>query len=233
MSANQADANNKISVRAMCRVLGVSASGYYDWLNRAPSARAIANAVLTESIRQAHNDSDETYGMPRIRAELRDRGQQVSRKRVARLMSQACIRGVSRRRAFTVTTERDRRQRPAPDLVNRRFGALGLDQLWVADMTYIPTWTGFLYLAVVIDAFSRKVVGWSMGENMTAELVLAALNMALHAYFRPWRTPFQGEGGQHFKLKADTPDGGSGDLNRHTLPGFFNRSRRCQHQGST
>jgi putative transposase len=95
-------------------------------------------------------------------------------------MRKACIRGVSRRRGFTVTTERDRRQRPAPDLVNRRFHAGKPDQLWVADMTYIPTWTGFLYLAVVVDAFSRKVVGWSMGETMTAELVLAALNMALH-----------------------------------------------------
>jgi putative transposase len=95
-------------------------------------------------------------------------------------MRKACIRGVSRRRGFTVTTERDRRQRPAPDLANRRFHAGKPDQLWVADMTYIPTWTGFLYLAVVVDAFSRKVVGWSMGETMTAELVLAALNMALH-----------------------------------------------------
>ena len=148
--------------------IGVSASGYYDWLHRAPSKRTLANAVLTESIRQVHKASDETYGMPRIRFELRDNGQQVSRKRVARLMRKACIRGVSRRRSFTVTTERDRRQRPAPDLVNRQFRALGPDQLWVADMTYIPTWAGFLYLALVIDAFSRKVVGWSMGERMTA-----------------------------------------------------------------
>lgn len=118
--------------------------------------------------------------MPRVRAELRDQGLQVSRKRVARLMRKAGIRGVSRRRGFTVTTERDRRQRPAPDLVNRHFHADAPDQLWVADMTYIPTWTGFLYLAVVVDAFSRKVVGWSMGEQMTADLVVAALNMALH-----------------------------------------------------
>jgi putative transposase len=180
VSVNQADVNNTLSVRAMCKVLSVSHSGYYDWQCRAPSARALANLVLTEAIRKAHKDSDETYGMPRIRAELQDAGQRVSRKRVARLMRQACIRGVSRRRGFTVTTERDRRQRPAPDLVNRQFSAQGPDQLWVADMTYIPTWTGFLYLAVVIDAFSRKVVGWSMGERMTTDLVLAALNMALH-----------------------------------------------------
>ena len=164
----------------MCRTLGLSSSGYYDWQGRAPSARNLANLVLTEAIRKAHKDSDETYGMPRVRAELRDAGHAVSRKRVARLMQKACIRGVSRRRGFTVTTERDRRQRPAPDLVNRQFRAEGCDQLWVADMTYIPTWTGFLYLAVVIDAFSRKVVGWAMGERMTADLVLSALNMALH-----------------------------------------------------
>ena len=164
----------------MCRTLGLSSSGYYDWQGRAPSARNLANLVLTEAIRKAHKDSDETYGMPRVRAELRDAGHAVSRKRVARLMQKACIRGVSRRRGFTVTTERDRRQRPVPDLVNRQFHADGPDRLWVADMTYIPTWTGFLYLAVVIDAFSRKVVGWAMGERMTADLVLGALNMALH-----------------------------------------------------
>lgn len=180
MSANQADAKSTLSVRAMCKALKVSPSGYYDWQHRAPSARNLANQVLTEAIGKAHRDSDETYGMPRIRAELREAGHRVSRKRVARLMRQACIRGVSRRRGFTVTTERDRRQRPAPDLVKRVFHADEANRLWVADMTYIPTWTGFLYLAVVLDAFSRKVVGWAMGERMTADLVLAALNMALH-----------------------------------------------------
>jgi putative transposase len=147
VSANQADANkssaHKLSAHTMCRVLGVSPSGYYDWLHRAPSARVMANAVLTESNRQVHKDSDETYGMPRIRAELQDHGQHVSRKRVAPLMRKACIRGISRRRGFTVTTERDRRQRPAPDLVNRQFRAPGPDQLWVADMTYIPDLDGF------------------------------------------------------------------------------------------
>lgn len=167
MSANQADANTA-GVHAFCRVLGVSASGYYEWLERAPSARKMANVVLTERIRQVHKDSDETYGMPRVRAELQEAGQMVSRKRIARLMREARIQGVSRRRGFTVTTERNLRQRPAPDLVNRRFRADAPDQLWVADMTYIPTWTGFLYLAIVLDAFSRKVVGWAMGERMTA-----------------------------------------------------------------
>jgi putative transposase len=138
----------------------------------------MADAVLTERIRAIHASSDETYGSPNIHAELRDEGTCVSRKRVARLMRQAAIRGVSRRRSFVVTTRRDARQRPAPDLVNRRFVAAGPNRLWVADMTYVPTWAGFIYLAIVLDVWSRRVVGWAIGEHMTTELVLAALNMA-------------------------------------------------------
>ena len=166
-------------VHSLCRVLGVSASGYYAWRDRQPSQRALENAILSERIRTIHADSDATYGMPRVRAELVEQGTATSRKRVARLMHSAGIRGVSRRRGFVVTTERDLRQRPAPDLVKRRFVADAPNRLWVADMTYVPTWTGFLYLAVVIDVWSRRVVGWAMGETMTADLVLAALNMAL------------------------------------------------------
>ena len=173
--ANQAD----LSVRTMCRVLGVSASGFYAWRERAPSQRSIANAVMTERIRQIHQDCYESYGMPRVRAELIEQGVCISRQRVARLMRQAGIHGISKRRGFTVTTRPDNRQTPAHDLVNRRFHATGPNQLWVADMTYVPTWMGFLYLAVVIDVWSRRVVGWAMGERMTADLVLAALNMAL------------------------------------------------------
>ena len=175
MNANQAGAN----VRTMCRVLKVSASGYYAWLDRAPSQRAIDNAVLTERIRAVHTESDATYGMPRVRAELIDQGVVVSRQRVARLMRAARIRGVSRRRGFVVTTQRDKDQQPAPDLVKREFKAEAANQLWVADMTYVPTWAGFIYLAVVLDVWSRRIVGWAIGEQMTAELVLAALNMAL------------------------------------------------------
>jgi putative transposase len=175
VNANQADAK----VRTMCRVLQVSASGYYAWRDRAPSQRAIDNAVLTERIRAVHTESDATYGMPRVRAELIDQGVKVSRQRVARLMRLAHIRGVSRRRAWVVTTRRDKDKQPAPDLVKREFKAIGPNQLWVADMTYVPTWAGFIYLAVVLDVWSRRVVGWAIGESMTAELVLSALNMAL------------------------------------------------------
>lgn len=162
----------------MCRVLQVSTSGFYAWLERPPSTRALADAVLTQRIRQIHTACDGVYGSPNIHAELRDEGTRVGRKRVARLMRQAGLRGVSRRRRFIVTTQRDRRQRPAPDLVNRQFIADGPDRLWVADMTYVPTWAGFLFLAIVLDVWSRRIVGWAIDEQMTTEIVLAALNMA-------------------------------------------------------
>ncbi len=163
----------------MCKHLKVSTSGYYDWAGRAPSARSLANAQLLDKIEAIHATSDATYGMPRIRAELIDQGVLASRKRIASLMRIAHIRGVSRRRGYVVTTTPDKRQRNAPDLVKRQFIATDINQLWVADMTYVPTWAGFLYLAVVTDVYSRKVVGWAFGAHMTADLVVAALNMAL------------------------------------------------------
>lgn len=175
MKANQAS----LPVRTMCKVLGISHSGYYDWRDRGPSARTVANEALTQKIKAIYHMSDASYGMPRIHAELRDANIIVSRNRIARLMQQAGLRGVSRRRGYVVTTERDHHARPAADLVKRQFVATDINQLWVADITYVPTWAGFLYLAVVIDVHSRKVVGWMFGERMTADLVIAALNMAL------------------------------------------------------
>jgi len=175
VKANQAD----YPVTVLCEVLGVSRSGYYAWLERPPSKRAIANEELTERIWMIHTDSRETYGCPRITAELRDDGECVGHNRVARLMKAAGIEGISRRRRRG-TTRRDRDARPAPDLVERDFGApTGPDQLWVADITYVPTWAGFLYLSVVVDAWSRRVVGWAMANHLRTELVLDALNMAL------------------------------------------------------
>ncbi len=163
----------------MCNALQVSKSGFYDWHERAPSKRSLANAKLLDEIKAAHAMSDETYGMPRIRAELLDAGTVASRKRIAALMRVNGIAGVSRRRGYCVTTKRNPKDRPAPDLVKRQFVATDINQLWVADMTYVPTWQSFLYLAVVTDVFSRKVVGWAFGANMTADLVVSALNMAL------------------------------------------------------
>jgi putative transposase len=165
-------------VRAMARVLGLSPSGFYAWLGRPLSPRAIANAALTERIRVIHKESRESYGRPRIVAELHDAGERVGKNRVAHLMKTAGIEGVSRRRKRGLT-RRDAGARPATDLVERNFTAEGPDQLWVADITYVPTRSGFLYLSVVLDAWSRRVVGWAMATHLRTELVLDALNMAL------------------------------------------------------
>ncbi|WP_350135313.1 IS3 family transposase [Nitrosomonas sp.] len=165
--------------RRLCETLGVSHSGYYDWIKRTPGQRVIANCQLIEQIMAIYRTSNGTYGRPRITVELADLGIKVNHKRVGRLMREAGIKGVSRRRGFVITTQRSWHDRPALDLVQRHLKATSINQLWVADMTYIPTWAGFLYLAVVIDVFSRKVVGWSFGETMTANLVISALSMAL------------------------------------------------------
>ena len=164
-------------VATLCRVLGVSSSGYYAWSKRARSRRAKDDAVLTERIGAVHAASKGTYGAPRIHAELKANGLHVGKKRIARLMRQAGVAGVSRRR-FVTTTVRDG-ARQAPDLVERDFTAERPNMLWVADITYIPTWAGFLYLAVTLDAFSRRIVGWAMATCLHTQLVLDALNMAL------------------------------------------------------
>ena len=174
MKTNQA----LYKVAPMCRVLEVSTSGYYAWLKRPLSPRAQTDAALTERIVKIHKFSDGTYGVPRIYEELVAEGERIGRKRVARLMRAAGLEGVSRRKRRR-TTYRDRDGQVAADLVNRDFTANGPDQLWVADITYISTWAGFLYLAVVVDAWSRRFVGWAMATHLRAELVLEALNMAL------------------------------------------------------
>jgi putative transposase len=162
----------------MCRVLGVSASGYYARQKRPPSARARADGELSAQIAAIHQCSRATYGAPRIHEELLAAGIHVGGKRVARLMKATGLSGVSRRRWVT-TTVRDTNAQPAPDLVERNFSASGPNRLWVADISYIPTWTGFLYLAVVLDVFSRRIVGWAMESSLHTELVLQALNLAL------------------------------------------------------
>jgi putative transposase len=164
-------------IATMCRLLGVSSSGYYAWAKRPRSRREATDDALLAEIRVAHEVSRGTYGAPRVHAELAAKGIRVGRKRVARLMSQAGLAGVSRRRFVITTVKGDNRQ--APDLVERNFTAQAPDQLWVADITYIPTWAGFLYLAVVLDACSRRIVGWSMATTLATQLVLGALDMAL------------------------------------------------------
>ncbi len=162
----------------MCRVLDVSTSGYYAWRGRPRSRRARENEALSRRIEAIHVESRETYGARRVHAELRAEGKTVSRQRVARLMRSLGRQGVTRRRRHG-TTRRDRAAAVAPDRVQRRFAAAAPNRLWVADITYVPTQEGFLYLATVLDVFSRKVVGWAMSARQTSELVQSALEMAL------------------------------------------------------
>jgi putative transposase len=175
MSVNQAC----FPIATMARVLGVSKAGYHAWLRRPPSARAVADEALLKRVRTVHATSRQTYGAPRVHADLRTQGERHGRKRIARLMRQAGLVGASHRHGGPTTTRRDKDARPAPDLVDRNFAASGPNQLWVADITYVPTAAGFLYLAVVVDAWSRKVVGWSMANHLRAELVLDAMEMAV------------------------------------------------------
>jgi putative transposase len=167
------------SVKTMCRVLEVSRSGFHAWAKRAPSPRALKDARLTERIRQIHAEHRQVYGSPRIHAELvMACGERVGRKRVERLMRQAGISGlVARKRGRT--TVRVPGVRVCEDLVDRAFMAAAPDRLWVADITYLRTWEGWLYLVAVQDVYSRRIVGWAMDSHMRTELVTDALQMAL------------------------------------------------------
>jgi putative transposase len=166
------------SVPMLCRLLGVSRSGYYDWRRRLPSERARFDAVLSEKIETIHRNSRATYGAPRVHAELRAIGIRCGKKRVARLMRRAKLRGCLRGRRMR-TTHRIALQQAAPDLVARNFSSEAPDRLWVADITYVRSGEGFLYLAFILDACSRRVVGWSMATHLRTELVVDALQMAI------------------------------------------------------
>jgi hypothetical protein len=175
MSTNQA----LFPVAAMTRVLGVSPAGYYAWRDRPPSAHAQVDATLLKRVRSVHANSRQIYGAPRVHAQLGMEGARHGRKRIARLMREAGLVGASHRQGGPMTTRRDPEARPTPDLVDRDFTAERANQLWVADITYVPTAAGFLYLAVVLDVWSRKIVGWSMANHLRTELVLDALEMAV------------------------------------------------------
>jgi transposase InsO family protein len=171
----------EFEVLLMCRVLEVTRSGFYAWLKSVPSARARTDKRLRAEVRAIHAMSRGRYGSPRIHAELQERGERVSRKRVARLMSQEGLRGKKRRR-FKVTTNSNHTYPVAPNVLDRKFDVdeVGApDQVWAADITYVPTREGWLYLAIVLDLASRLVVGWSMGETLESSLAVDALNMAI------------------------------------------------------
>lgn len=167
-----------LPVALLCRMLGVSRSGYYDWRGRSPSVRSRENAILTDKIHEIHQRSRQTYGSPRVHAELRAIGTRCSRKRVARLMRQAGLQGCIRGRGKRIT-RRSRKAVPAEDLLQRSFEATHTDKVWVADITYVATREGFLYLAFILDVHSRRIVGWAMEHHLRTELVVDALQMAV------------------------------------------------------
>jgi putative transposase len=165
-------------VRVQCRVLSVSASGYYDWRDRGPSLRAVANQNLLHNIQRIHWDNYKRYGSPRVHKTLKAEGHHVGRARIEKIMRDNNLRGISRQKVRIKTTNSNHNLPVAENLLDRNFGALGPNQKWCADITYIPTDEGWLFLAIILDLFSRKIVGWSMREHMRTELASTALMMA-------------------------------------------------------
>ncbi len=172
------DHRDEFPIRRMCNELNVSPSGYYTWRTRPVSAREMANQELYEKIKAVYNDNHGVYGSPRIYRELKDQGVACSENRIARLMRLRELRAKQTRR-FKSTTKRDKAQPAAPNLLKRDFEAKQPDQKWLADITYIATLEGWLYLATILDLYSRRIVGWAMSDQITSTLTVAALKMAL------------------------------------------------------
>jgi transposase InsO family protein len=189
------------AVRTLCQLLKVAPSGYYAWRGRGPSPRAQANAALVAAMREIHAEVHQTYGSPRLHAALRARGHACNRKRVARLMRRHGIRARQPRRC-TRTTRTDARLPVAPNLLQRDFSATGPNHKWAADITYLDTLEGWLYLAVILDLFSRRVVGWAMAPRPNTDLTLAALRMALlHRQPPPGQTLHHADQGVQFAAR--------------------------------
>jgi transposase InsO family protein len=166
-------------VRLICTVLGISASGFYAWVNRVESKRARANRVLLEDIRRIHHNSSGTYGSPRVHAALRRNGQNVGRSRIELLMRRAGLRGLAALPRRARTTDSRHNYPIAPNRLARNFTATAMNRIWLADLTYIPTGEGWLYLAAVLDVYTRKIVGWSMRDTLHTDIALEALTMAV------------------------------------------------------
>ena len=172
------DYRNTYPVQRMCKVLNVSSSGYYSWRNRVPSERKMANQEIVKQIETIHQESYETYGSPRIHKELQENGVECGENRVARLMQIHDIRAKQSKKR-KLTTKANKKHPKASNLLDREFTATRPNEKWTTDITYIPTSEGWLYLAVVLDLFSRRIVGWAMSARMTSDLVVSALNMAI------------------------------------------------------
>ena len=206
----------------MCTVLGVSRSGFYAWARRAESARSRADQDLAAEVCRIHQESRRTYGSPRIHAALAHRGRRCSRKRVARLMQENGLRAKAGRK-FRVRTTDSRHDLPvAADLVRREFRAEAPNRLWVADITYIATGEGWLFLASIVDVYSRRVVGWSMADHMRTSLVLAALHMAI-------KTRRPGEGLVHHSDRGSqyASEAYQATLRAHGIACSMSRARDC------
>ena len=173
------DQRETFPIRVLCDVMGVSAAGYYAWRGRPESPRKTANRALLAEIRSLHLAHRGRYGAPRIHVALRDLGHTASRGRVERLMRHHGIRAITARRFRTCTTDSRHDWPIAPNRLNQNFAADRPNQVWLADITYVPTSEGWLYLAVVLDLFTRKIVGWAMRDHMRADLTIAALTMAI------------------------------------------------------
>jgi putative transposase len=188
-------------VRLMCRVLAVSPSGFYATQRRAPSARAVRDEYLRLHVRTAYTRSEGTYGAPRVHRELKAHGHRVGRKRVARLMREDGLVVHRRRRRVVRTTDSAHSYLLAPNVLDRRFALAdvpGLNRVWVSDVTYVPTREGWLYLAIVLDLASRRIVGWAMRETLAADLALSALRMALAARRPPPGLLHHSDRGVHY-----------------------------------
>jgi transposase InsO family protein len=210
-------------IALLCRVLAVSRAGYYAWVRRGVSARTQADAELTGTIRQVHARSRATYGAPRVHADLAAGGIRVGRKRVARLMRAAGLVGCRRPRRVVRTTVADATATPAPNVVMRDFHPPAPNRLWVGDITYVPTGEGWLYVAVLLDAYSRRVVGWAMADHLRTELALDALHMALTT-----RRPAGGELVHHTDRGCQyTADRYHAVLAAHGVTGSMSRTGDC------
>ena len=188
-------------IRLMCQVLNVSSSGYYNWHRRPESARAQSNRALDSEIRQVYGEHKQRYGVPRITDELKDRGFQCSENRVARRMTKLGLKGIQAKK-FKRTTDSNHDKPVAPDLIEQDFTAASPNQKWVSDLTYVWTEEGWLYLVVIMDLYSRAIIGWSMGKRMTQQLMCDALTMALFRRRFPKGVIIHSDRGSQYCSKA-------------------------------
>jgi putative transposase len=212
---------SRYSVHMMCRLLGVSRSGYYAAKTRPESNRSKQDRELMANIKRIHAISKGVYGSPRVRAELLDEGRRVGRHKVAKLMRLERLRGCPQRR-YRVTTKQDPRHRAAKNLLEQNFSAAKPNRRWVADITYIPTNQGWLYLAVVIDLYSRKIVGWSMSCWMSRRIVLSALQMAINARQPASNLIHHSDRGAQY-----TSDDFRDELSKHNIACSMSRNGNC------